>query len=172
MRVAILALGPSLVERPSADWENWGLAWAPDAPRYDLLFEPHVRKVWGHKSSYVTRLRDMDVPIMMTRTYPDISMGVPYPLETVCEDLNLKRGRLKDYFGSSIAYMVALAIQRGALEIGMWGADCRDNDDAYAHQRPNVEFLLGIAHARGIKITISEGSALLTLPFPERYGLA
>lgn len=68
------------------------------------------------------------------------------------------------YFTSSFSYMLAMAIMEGATEIGIWGVDLVHGEE-YEEQRPCAEYLLGIARAKGIKITIPQQSALLKSPW-------
>lgn len=165
-RVAIIGLGPSNKDAP--DWERWGLPWDPLFPQYDLGFEMHDRKLWGKDGpyrhlmpdkfpNYLDRLKSSYVPVFMREHQPDITMSVRYPFTDVSDDLDIA-----DYYGSSVAYMLALAIHREYGEIGLWGVDL--SEDVYDHQRPNLEHLLGIGKARGINFVIPEGSKLLSLP--------
>lgn len=84
--------------------------------------------------------------------------GHAYPLARV----RALRGR--NYFCSSVAYMIAHAILLQPDEIGVWGVDLAE-DGEYAHQRPNAEWWLAFAEGRGIKITIPRESALLKAPY-------
>ena len=49
---------------------------------------------------------------------------------------------------------------READEIGLWGVDMKAEDE-YAYQRPNIEYWLGIAEGKGIKVHIPEASPIL-----------
>ena len=171
-RVAIVGLGPTHDQAPWREWETWGIPWDAWFPRYALGFEMHDRALWGGKAKYVERLRESDVPIMMRQEHEDISASLPYPLGTVQE-------KVGSYFGSSVAYMLAYAIQQEVDEIGLWGVDL--TEDIYDHQRPNLEYLIGFARGRGIPVTVPSGSNLLShktediydgkpVVYPRRYG--
>lgn len=166
-RVAIVGLGPSHDQVPWREWETWGLPWDAWFPRYDLGFEMHDRSLWNHKTQYLKRLRESDVPIMMREAHKDIPASLKYP------DVG------QNYFGSSPAYMLAYAIHQGVDEIGLWGVDL--NEDIYDHQRPNLEYLIGFANGRGIQVQVPKGSRLLShkqedlyddrpVIYPKRYG--
>lgn len=172
-RIAIIGFGPTYNERPH-DWETWGLPWDGHAPQYDRLFEMHDPSLWRGNEKHVARLRELDMPIWMQEIQDDFP-SVAYPLWSVVSMTG-------DYFGSSIAYMLALAIYEEADEIGLWGVDLHA-EDGYDHQRPNLEYLLGFAAGRNITITIPEGSSLMkhrpqhnyngkAVVFPQRYGYA
>lgn len=151
-RIAIVALGPSHDEVPYGEWETWGIGWDPWAPRYDRLFEIHDRKLWEKRVNFVDRLNEIDLPVYMQKRHPEIPKSAEYPLSQVI-------GEVGDYFGSSISYLLALAIYEGVDEIGIWGVDLRD--EAYEHQRHNLEYLIGFARGRGIHVSVAEGSVLL-----------
>ena len=74
--------------------------------------------------------------------YSDIPNATAYPMEDVSAVVG-------DYFNSSIAYMLGLAIVEKVDRIGIWGVDL-NCDDEFAYQRPNAEYLIGFARGRGI----------------------
>jgi len=86
-----------------------------------------------------------------------------------------------DYFNSSIAYAMAMAICDKPEEISIWGVDMTATEE-YATQRPNMEFLIGLALGRGIDVKISNYSPLckfdttgiklgnMEMEYKERYG--
>lgn len=167
-----MGLGPSNSAQP--DCEKWGLPWDGYAPRYDRLFEMHPRDMWQKRGeAYLERLRILDIEIYMQRIHDDIPMSRVYPLPWVS-------GLVGDYYGSSAAYMLALAIADGHNEIGLYGFELHEKD-GYDHQRPNLEYMIGFARGQGAKVTVAEGSDLLThrpehnfqgesVIYPQRYG--
>jgi hypothetical protein len=70
-------------------------------------------------------------------------------------------------FTSSIAYMLAKAIsdaeQQGIKQIGLWGI-MQQSDNEYAYQRPGIQYFLGEAMKRGIKIVANRESCLFDMP--------
>ena len=171
MKVAIVGLGPSHDDVPWKEWETWGLPWDAWSPRYDALFEMHDRSLFETRSgSYTDDLITSNIPTYMQKKHGDIPMSREYPLRKVS-------ALVGDYYGSSIAYMIALAIYLDYSEIGLWGVEL-SND--YDHQRPNLEYLLGFAKGRGIKVNVSGGRLLsrrktdvyqkLGVLYPQRYG--
>lgn len=178
MNVAIIGLSPSTHPngKPFPGWLTWGLAWDAYAPRYDALFEMHDRALWEKRGpDYLKRLQELDaLPVWMQAHQDEVPTSQGYPFTAVLALLG------RDYIGSSIAYMVAKAVLDGAARIGLWGVDLSD-EGAYGHQRPNLEYILGIAHGRGIRIEIAEPTALLhhrptdmfldeAVIYPRRYG--
>jgi len=156
------------------EWEVWGLTWRyRDHPRMDRCFEIHAERFWDEYAGDLYRawlkdphsfgedrkpidvyLRPEDVP-----NYPKCK---PYPVEQA----QALMGR--NYFVSSFSYMFAAAILEQPDEIGLWGIDLVVGEE-YEYQRPNAEFLLGIAQAKGIELTIPQHSSLLKYHFT--YGL-
>lgn len=148
-------------------YEIWGLAWRyKDHPRMDRCFEIHSEDHWGAYAGdlYKAWLKEpksfdgSDSPVTVY-VRPEVQKKYrackPYPID---DAVNLMG---HEYFASSFAYMLALAILEQPEEIAVYGIDLA-SDEEYAYQRPNAEYLLGIARALGIKITIPWQSALLT----------
>ena len=97
------------------------------------------------------RLVECDVPLYMQSKYFD--SATRYPFDEVATTIG------RHYFNSSIAYAMALAIHEGAEEIAIYGVDMK-GDDEYGYQKPNMEYLIGLAIGKGIKVTIPDESPL------------
>lgn len=69
-------------------------------------------------------------------------------------------------FTSSIAYMLAKAIidceQHGIKRIGLWGI-MQQSDSEYTYQRPGIQYFLGEAMRRGIKVVAPRESCLFDM---------
>lgn len=72
------------------------------------------------------------------------------------------------YFTSSIAWMMAEAIELQPKEIGIYGVTMSHNEE-YAHQKPAVSFFIGWARALGIKVNVPKMSELLSAPWVYGY---
>ena len=152
----------------------WGLPWDAYAHQYDRLFEMHDRSLWERRGpEYLERLQDLYVPIYMQRYQKDVPASKAYPLART-------NALVGDYYGSSIAYMLALAILEKAERISIWGVQL-DAASIFGHERPNLEYLIGFARGRGIAVDVAQPSALLThrpenefldkaVAYPTRYG--
>jgi hypothetical protein len=91
-----------------------------------------------------------------SKSYAGYPGAIEYPLEAVCNSID------HNYFNSTVAYAVALAIHEKAQQIGFFGVDFTYKDRHQAERgRGCVEFLIGIAMARGIEIAITQDSSLL-----------
>jgi hypothetical protein len=156
LKVAIVGLSDSWREAPweEADWELWGLPWHEGYWRHmHRLFEMHDMRLLMSEHSqrpadYLERLRECR-PYMQTES----DYGVRYPFEEVAQTTGA-------YWNSSIAYALAMAIHEGAEEIGIYGVDMK-GDDEYGYQKPNMEYLIGLARGKGIKVHIPQSSPLL-----------
>ncbi|MBC8552690.1 MAG: hypothetical protein H8D23_23930 [Candidatus Brocadiales bacterium] len=102
---------------------------------------------------------------------------IEYPFERVIDKIGA------DYFQSSVAYALALAIAgEHTSEIGLWGIDVH-GDEEWSYQRACIEYLVGIARGMGINVFIPESSALckfqdqmikfgaIEVDYTERYGI-
>lgn len=146
------------------EWEIWGLGWDP-LPRCDRYFEMHQnwRNFLGGgeaAESHKAWLAGLTVPVYMARREADIPMSVAYPMVEVRRLAGCTRHGTA-YLESSIAYMMALAILEGADRIGIWGCDLSTGGE-YAYQRPNMEYLIGLARGRGIAVYVPAQNALLS----------
>lgn len=188
--VAIVGLGRDSHDKaPFHDdaWEVWGLPWDDQYWAYcDVLFEMHGRNLFLHPDadrnpSYLVELQDAFQPIYMQEEHEDIPNSIAYPFEDVARDVCPAFLHDPEYFGSSPAYMIALAIHQRRPKIGVWGVEV--SDDIHDHQRPNLEYLLGVAVGRGIEIEVHGETQLFKLKhdnclgkhlqvrYPGRYGV-
>lgn len=166
-RVAIIGYAPSVQKAPWADNDVaiWGLNdQLKTMPRVDVLFEihaPEVIKAEGHWDL----LKQFKGPILMQERYPDIPNAVKYPLDEIGARYQV-RGTDVPYLTCSASVMIAFALEMrpAPLEISLYGVDLL-MDVEYRNQRPSVEFWLGIAFARGVKVSVQQESGLLKTPY-------
>jgi hypothetical protein len=160
LKVAVVGLSPSthrLAPWEDADWELWGLPWDVDWPRFHRTFEMHDMRLL--KSEHCKRDRDYFKKLTqcqnlyMQEAYPEVHGAQRYPFDEVAETTGY-------YWNSSIAYAMAMAIHENAEEIGIFGVDMK-GDDEYGYQKPNMEYLIGLARGKGIKVHVPEASPLL-----------
>jgi len=149
------------------DCEIWGVnQLSRFIPRADRWFQMHTdwndNTKWAEGTDQAKWLRECPIPVYMIDPDPAIPNSVHYPIERVMAELGTH-----DYFTSTIAFMVALAIAEGFKEIGIYGIDLIIGRE-YFFEKACVEFYLGIAHARGIEYHKPEGCALLWQS--HRYG--
>ena len=106
-------------------------------------------------------IKDCGIPVYMHERHDDLPTSVRFPIERVIEDGGI------DYFTSSVAFEVALAMHEEFSEIALYGIDLIVGTE-YSEQKACLEFWLGMAHARGINVRIPTASALLKQS--HRYG--
>jgi hypothetical protein len=174
-KIAILGFADSWKQAPFADdtVEMWGLNELHKyVPRWDRWFELHDSETLGatvrdlsegeQKRHLEWLSREHGKPIYMQPQFVGrFPNAIAYPLEAMCQTF----GR---YFTSSIGYMVALAISEGATWIGLYGIDLA-SDIEYPHQRPNTEYLIGLARGKGIHVEIAPGAAVCKAGFLYGY---
>ena len=170
MKITIVgSASPSAEEAlwEDAGWDIWGLAWR-SMPRASILFETHHPSTWPHHApaDYIAQLSRSGLPLYLLHAVPALPNALEYPMADVKADL-CPPGQEADFFTSTLAYMVALAITKKPDEIGLWGCDMRA-DSEYAYQRPAMEYLIGLARGSGIKVFIPRSSALCKANF--QYG--
>ena len=179
--VAIVAMGSSfrtyvqfvanLGRRERAADEVWTVNAMGAVLQHDRLFvmddigeilEPLARQ--NHESmpaGLIPMLTTHPGPVYTSKPYPQFPGTVPYPLEDVINAV----GNI--YFNTTVAYAMGLAILLEVKEIGLYGCDFTYPDLHVAESgRACVEFLCGIAGARGAKITVAGDSTLLGADVP------
>ncbi len=176
-------------------WEMWGLPWDSERLYFDRLFDMHDQTLnrnpsAGMPTDYAQRLAEAMVPIYMQRKFDEIPTSEPFPFEQVNAVVfrewgksdyfpEFPRHEQQDWYGSHIAYMLALAIYEQATHIGLFGVDI--TQQRFDHDRPNLNYLIGLARGMGIKVYVPPTShmfdmkrldklGLLTVEYPERYG--
>ena len=145
---------------PHDEWEVWGLnelyRYEP-IEKFDRWFEIHDRAILDPDKRHIEDLGKITtVPIYMQDHYDDIPNSRPLPKGQIERAL----GDFGVYQTSSIRWMLAMALLEGFKEIGVFGVDMAQESE-YAEQRNCVEWLLGVAVGRGVKIHIPPNSDLL-----------
>jgi hypothetical protein len=173
--VAILGLGPSLDQyleitkrvggRSRFCDEVWAINALGDVFACDLVFHmddvriQEIRAAAAPASNIAAMLpwlKKSPVPVVTSRAHPDYPPLVEFPLEDVLNHLG------HDYFNSTAAYAVAFAIHIGVKKISLFGIDYTLPNQHQAEKgRACVEYWLGKAQERGIKVSLPKSSTLL-----------
>lgn len=173
--ITILGLGPSvdqyleIVKRQGGRSkfcdEVWTINALGDVFDCDLIFHmddvriQEIRAEAAPESNIAAMLawlKTTKTPVITSRSHDDYPSLVDFPLEDVLNWLGY------DYFNSTAAYAVAYAIYVGATEISIFGMDFTYENVHHAEKgRACVEFWLGQAHARGIKISTPKNTTLM-----------
>lgn len=156
-RVCILGTAETMKMAPFEDdgLEIWAHAMCinrqpENLKRWDLMFEMHKPNKWLNR---VDELNTGGKPVIMQDHYEEVPASVAYPIDEVLS-------HFRRYFTNSISQMVALAIIRGYHEIALFGVHLA-TDSEYAYERPNLEYFLGQAEARGISLWIPDEAYVL-----------
>lgn len=176
--VALLGLGPSLeayvdvvkrmgARRAFAD-EVWAINAAADVIQCDRVFHMDDVRVQEARAeaapdsniaAMLTWLKAHPGPIYTSIPHPDYPGTVAFPLEAV---MNALGPDALGYFNSTAAYAVAYAVAIGVEQITLFGFDFTYPGAHKAEKgRACVEFYLGLAKARGIRIGIPDSTSLL-----------
>lgn len=95
-------------------------------PRADRWIEIHAN--WNEHvvegTDHHKWLAEAPIPIYMAERVPSIPNSVKFPLDRI-----MKQGGHPDYFTSTVAFVIALAIEEGFKEIGLWGIDLIVGDE-------------------------------------------
>ena len=108
---------------------------------------------------YIAKMRAI-APICSWQSYADVL----YPLDEIISYFQ------SEYFCNTPCYMLALAIYLGIKEIKLYGVDAVFGA-TYEREQRGIEFWLGIAHEKGIKLTIPPHSQLLKPTQGRIYGV-
>tara|TARA_R100000306_G_C4358529_1_gene134054 strand:- start:229 stop:906 length:678 start_codon:yes stop_codon:yes gene_type:complete len=170
-RVVITGAGNSLRLIPWNDesWEIWGINnfWNamrdPEGRlRADRWFELHPPTEDIQDPHDMNWLRDCPVPIYTTEPFPENPRAVVFPVDDLAK-------HYRDYFSCTFAYQIALAIAEDFQEIAVHGLELAYGTQREATvERACVDWWLGYAEGRGLKVTVPEGDHVIT--HWSRYG--
>lgn len=151
--------------------EMWTLAWRK-VPRVDRAFDMHP--IGPHRKNvpkdYFNFLNSLNVPVYTVQDISNVvKKGELYPLKEVQEfNRRLDPYWAEPYYACSVAYMLNLAIYEGVDEIQLYGLDFVA-DGEYSHQRPNMEYYIGIARGLGIRVYLPKDCAMCEFPYVYGY---
>jgi hypothetical protein len=159
-KVLIIGKAPSsrgLAPYDDTSWEVWTLSdLVPrkQVPRFERHIEVHPLSVIRDRGDgYFSWLQSIrDKPVYLREEDKGIPAGIVLPWM----ELAAKYG---NYCTNTVTWMIVLAIEAGAKQIGVWGVDMAQDPLAgkngeYVHQRPSCEYIIGYARGRGIEVTI------------------
>lgn len=169
---AVAIVGFSESTRHDAPWgdkKGWPELWVCNrlplqegVTRWTRHFDPHplswteqnfTSELFAEYLGFLTQDHG-DRLIYLLEEIESVPNSVRYPIERVVEFVGRR------YFTNVIGYQIALALVLGAKKIGLWGIDLRA-DEEYGAQRPNVEWLLGVAQGMGVEVELPDKSAVL-----------
>jgi hypothetical protein len=147
-----------LIPWTDPEFEIWGMnqGYLNFQRRADRWFEMHQPEATAdiRDPGYIDFLKSVPVPVYMIQRYDEYPTSIRFPIE----DAIRLAGR--DYFMSSVSYMMALAIMEGFQEIHLYGINLAIGDE-YFYEKPNAEWWIGKAEGMGIKVYVPQASSLL-----------
>lgn len=194
-KIAIFGTTPSRMEGPVQDdsgWERWTIGpGGKDAHNWERLFEVHG--VWpADFRDYLNDLSKVEPPRQivtlpqpdnaaetwtsaMARWFhthglePSVIEGQWKAVKRYPREAILDRYARRMWFSSSISWLIALAIEEGATDIGLWGIDLESDEERYS-QFVGCAHLLDLARMRGVNVHLPNSSGLLRdpAPYPDR----
>lgn len=173
--VAILGLGPSLNQYLEATKRlggrsrycdaTWCINALGDVFACDLTFHMDDIRIQeirakalpeSNIATIVKWLKTHNGPVLTSRVHPDYPCLVEFPLEDILNVFEVA------YFNSTAAYAIAYAVYIGVEQLSVFGNDFTYPNASHAEAgRGCVEYWLGIARARGIKITLPKTTSLM-----------
>jgi len=179
--VAIVGLGPSCNQyleltkraggRQKLFTETWMINALGDVFQCDKIFHmddvriQEIRaktKPQSNIAAMLEWLKNTTIPVYTSRSHPDYPALIDFPLEDVLNNFG------HDYFNNTTAYAVAFAILEGVDEMSLFGMDYTYPNVHDAEKgRACVEFWLGQAHERGIKIHLPKSTTLMDSCYPQ-----
>jgi hypothetical protein len=165
LKVAMVGTAPSsrmLAPYNDKSWTIWGCS--PGnmniLPRVDAWFELHSNLLWPEHEQYgkpyIEWLKAQAFPVYM-QDQSLISNAVVFPMVELVREFG------SDFFTSSFAWQMALAMKLGAVEIALYGIDMASRDE-YILQRPGFYYFRQRARERGIKVSAPHESDIMQSP--------
>jgi len=181
MHVSIVGLGPSsavyvsickrLGDRCKYSDQTWVINGFGGVLAHDLIFHMDdvrvqmIRAAAAPDSNIAAMLKWLKKPlspVMTSREHPDFPALTAFPLEAIVNEFP------QCYFNSTAAYAVAYAIHKRVTKLSLFGMDFTYPDAHDAEKgRACVEFWLGIAVARGIKLAMPKATSLMDALYPQ-----
>lgn len=167
MKIAIVGTAAHRNKAPFDDpaWAIW--ACSPgnigQLPRWDEWFELHDIEAFASASDIEGFIAAADKPVWMQEKYAgryEAARAFPF--------LALVARYGGQFFTSTVAWMLATALERKPAAIGLWGVDMAAGGE-YRDQRWGCQHFLALARERGIEVHIPPESKLNVRP--RLYGL-
>lgn len=176
MKIAIVALGASYTQytdavrlaggRHALYDETWVINSLGGVLAHDRVFhmddvvvqERRAEAGNSHVARMLDWLRRHPGPVYTSVARDGYPGLVAFPLSDVLRSV----GDRRPYFNNTTAYAIALAIHEGVKEIALYGMDYTYPNRGHAEEgRACVEYWVGQAVARGIRVRVASRSTLL-----------
>lgn len=129
----------------------------------DVLDEkPQIVSGLDNLGDIIQRINAMRCPLVAPYKYEEIPLSEAFPIEECVKQFGIP------YFTNTICYMIAYALMKGAKEIELFGVNQAGSHE-YAEEKGGVEYWIGVAVGRGVRVTINGKDSQL-LRYKGRYG--
>jgi hypothetical protein len=125
--------------------------------RWDVCFQMHKPEVYRSPHNFVQsnhwewlQQDHGDRQIIMQSIDPEVPNSYAFPMREIVEAVP---GARLNWFKSSAAYALALALYQGYRDIDLYGLDMASNTE-YGYQLSNFQFWIGIALGMGARIEV------------------
>lgn len=165
-KLCILGTAWSCKDAPfnDPDYDFWGVAHClmlPQIQKMDAVFEIHLKSIWEKEvdprtgKPIIHNANPGKIKTYLHEVDADIPTSVVFPKEQLIEKYK-KYIPESDYFyaTNSIVWMILLGIDMGYERIDLYGVHL-ECDQEWAFERPCVEFWMGFAAGKGIKIDVA-----------------
>lgn len=164
MKIIIIGKGPGWEQAPM-EGETWGVNSLVSRRPVKLAFDIHniderLKRNSDDIKEEIAEINRLGIPVITRMKHKLLPTAILFPLDEMPVE----------YFTNSIAYMIAYAVYKGATEIEMYGVALLMGFE-YTDQRPCIEFWLGYALGKGIKVTVHDPTTIACFKsLQELYG--
>lgn len=160
-KIALIGSAPSSVHIAPYDnpeWEVWACSpgsygIARNVKRFFELHRYEPGQPW-FSEGYCDFLQNFEGTLYVSQADPRLPNSTVIPWNALVE----KYGPY--FFTSSLAWMIAMAIEEGATTIGLWGVDMAATEE-YGYQRAGCQYFAMLAKSMGIEFGVPPESDLL-----------
>lgn len=165
-KVIIVGMGRTLQDYIShtmangvpGDTEIWAVNGAAWTVKCDVAWNMHRLPELDRREgkNFIGKYQQIPhIPLVTIEHIPELPNSYEFPLSEAIASFQ------ETYIANGVSYPIVYAIMGGVKELTLWGCDYNYPDrSSYEAGRANVEFWLGWAQARGMKISIPESSSL------------
>lgn len=164
MKIAIVGTGQGYDQAPyGTDWQVWGLPGHYNTgKKFDRVYEVHSPQAWVREGLSKEKFDWMKENV----THCHHGFKTTFK-EAEVIDFKKHIDKYGEYFTSTIAWMLAEAMELKPKEIAIYGVTMSHAEE-YAHQKPACSYLIGWAKAQGIKVT-AKMSEIMSAPWIYGY---
>lgn len=158
MNVVIIGKGPGWKKAPT-EGHTWGVNDLCLRRDVKVVFDMHIPGAYKSSKAIEAYVIKNKVQFISLEERKNIPSSLSFPLTEMHSA----------YFTNSISYMIAYAIYQGAHQIDLYGC-FMGNKTEYAYQKPCIEYWIGYARGKDIKVIVHEPTTLLKIHDSNLYG--